>query len=563
MLPVQTPYVRLLTAIAALVFLPACTSGDQGPEGTPTSVEMEKPPPPGATHAELEEFFLAWRAFERPPFENGVPDYTEPTMSARHAVLPDWQHALATFDTTGWTTPDRVDFELVRAEMSGLDFEHRVRRPWQRDPGFYKVIYMSRSDVPAHEGPENHAYFDWWALEKPLSAADAQAAAEKIGMIPAFYEQARTNLTGNARDLWFGGIRVIEEQEHALRAIAAATDDANVRSAADEALAATESFGDWLEAELASKNGPSGIGKDNYTWYLNNVHLMPWSWEEEVTIMERELARSWAYLKLAEHSNRTEPPRSDFRNEAEYRREMIQAVDEFMAFLDDGFVSTRPYMRQAMLEHIGTFVADAGERSFFTQINSHDAMPMRPHMFHWIELAMHDNDPHERIIRSALPLYNIYDGRSEGLATGLEEMMLAAGLMDDRPRAKELIYIMLGQRAARALGGLYMHGNELTMAEASEFAVTWTPRGWMRADGELVVFEQHLYLQQPGYGSSYITGKVEIEDLMRVAAHDGGDDFSLQGFMDTFLSSGIIPTSLVRWEMTGDESHYRSIITSE
>ncbi len=563
MLPQRTPSLRLLTATAALLFLAACSSGTEGPSGTAVSLEMEAPPTPGATHAELEEFFLAWRDFERPPLENGVPDYTALTMEARHAALADWQRALEAFDTTGWSTPDRVDFELVRAEMNGLDFEHRVRMPWQRDPGFYKVIYMSRSDVPAHEGPENHAYFDWWALEKPLSAADAETAAQKIGMIPAFYEQARTNLTGNARDLWFGGIRVIREQEGALMAIRASTDHANVQAAVDDALAATQAFGDWLEAELPSKTGPSGIGKENYTWYLRNVHLMPWSWEEEVTIMERELARSWAYLKLAEHNNRREPPRRDFDSEAEYMREMMQAVDEFMAFLDDGFVSTRPYMRQAMVDHIGSFVAEFDDRSFFTQINMHDAMPMRPHMFHWIELAMLDNDPHERIIRSALPLYNIYDGRSEGLATGLEEMMMTAGLMDDRPRAKELIYIMLGQRAARALGGLYMHGNELTMAEASEFAVEWTPRGWMRADGELVAFEQHLYLQQPGYGSSYITGKVEIEDLMRVVARQEGDNFTMQGFMDGFMASGIIPTSLVRWEMTGDEAHYRRTIGSE
>lgn len=563
MLPKSSLYHHVLTAVAALVLLAACNSGSSGTDGTPAGHSMETPPEPGATHAELESFFLAWRAFERPPIENGVPDYTEPTMTARYTALTDWQRALADFDTTGWTTGDRVDYELVRAEMNGLDFEHRVRQPWQRDPGFYKVIYMSRSDVPAHEGPENHAYFDWWALEKPLSTEDARAASEQIGVIPAFYEQARSNLTGNARDLWFGGIRVIQEQEYALKAIAASTDHANVQAAADEALAATESFGDWLEAELPSKDGPSGIGKDNYTWYMHNVHLMPWSWEEEVTIMERELARSWAYLKLTEHNNRQEPQRSDFDTETEYMREMMRAVNEFMAFLEDGFVSTRPYMRQAMTEHIGSFVADYGDRSFFTQINSHDAMPMRPHMFHWIELAMLDNDPHERIIRSTLPLYNIYDGRSEGLATGLEEMMMAAGLMDDRPRAKELIYIMLGQRAARALGGLYMHGNELTMAEASEFAVKWTPRGWMRADGELVVFEQHLYLQQPGYGSSYVTGKVEIEDLMRVVAHAEGDDFTMEGFMDTFLASGIIPTSLVRWEMTGNDAHYRSIVDSE
>ena len=38
---------------------------------------------------------------------------------------------------------------------------------------------------------------------------------------------------------------------------------------------------------------------------------------------------------------------------------------------------------------------------------------------------------------------------------------------------------MLAQRAARALSGLYLHGNEFEMEEAVEHAMTWTPRGWL------------------------------------------------------------------------------------
>jgi hypothetical protein len=30
-----------------------------------------------------------------------------------------------------------VDLHIVRAEMNGLDFFHRVTRPWARDPVFY------------------------------------------------------------------------------------------------------------------------------------------------------------------------------------------------------------------------------------------------------------------------------------------------------------------------------------------------------------------------------------------------------------------------------------------
>lgn len=105
-----------------------------------------------------------------------------------------------------------------------------------------------------------------------------------------------------------------------------------------------------------------------------------------------------------------------------------------------------------------------------------------------------------------------------------------------------------------------MHGNEKTMLEASEFAVEWTPRGWLQPAGDLVQFEQHLYLQQPGYGSSYVTGKVQVEDLIRDVARREGVDFLLPSFMDRFNDAGFIPVSLIRWEMTGTDSHYRSIV---
>ncbi len=55
---------------------------------------------------------------------------------------------------------------------------------------------------------------------------------------------------------------------------------------------ATDAFIDWLENEADSKTGPSGVGADNYTWYLQNVHLVPYTWEQQETLMLRELVRS-------------------------------------------------------------------------------------------------------------------------------------------------------------------------------------------------------------------------------------------------------------------------------
>jgi uncharacterized protein (DUF885 family) len=63
--------------------------------------------------------------------------------------------------------------------------------------------------------------------------------------------------------------------------------------------------------------------------------------------------------------------------------------------------------------------------------------------------------------------------------------------------------------------------------------------------------EQHLYLRQPGYGTSYVTGKIQIEELMAEEALQRGEEFTLKQFFDDFFDAGVIPTVLTRWEMTG------------
>ncbi len=67
--------------------------------------------------------------------------------------------------------------------------------------------------------------------------------------------------------------------------------------------------------------------------------------------------------------------------------------------------------------------------------------------------------PHPSNVRSTPLRYNVWDARSESLATGMEEMVMHGGLLDGKPRSRELVWIMLAQRAARALSGLYLHGN--------------------------------------------------------------------------------------------------------
>ncbi len=510
----------------------------------------------GGSHQELVRLFEEWREFERPALTDGVPDYTAGAMAAQHAALPAWMERLNALSPAGWPVEQQVDWHLVRAEMNGLDFDHRVRQPWARDPAFYVMIYPAESDVPAHEGPVVQGWIDLWTYEYPLSDEDAAELAQRIGTIPALLDQARINLAGsNARDLWLAGDRSFRFQSADLEAFGqrvagtSAELDAAVRSAQE----ASDAFREWLNAEAPGKTGPSGVGKDNYTWYMQNVHLVPFSWEEQVTLMRRELARAHSSLRLEENRNRHLPEMERISSADEYDRRLNEAVDAYMAFLaDEEIHEIREWMDPALRAVNGSYTpAEPGEiRNFFSEVTYRDPLAMRTHMHHWIELARMREDPHPSPIRAVPSLYNIFDHRSEGLATGVEEMFMHAGLFDDAPRTRELIWIMLAQRAARALSGLYLHGNEFDMEEAVAHATRWTPRGWL-PDGNLVRSEQHLYLRQPGYGTSYLSGKIQIEELMAEHALVEGDDFTVGGFFDAFFDTGVIPVSLVRWEMTG------------
>ena len=81
-----------------------------------------------------------------------------------------------------------------------------------------------------------------------------------------------------------------------------------------------------------------------------------------------------------------------------------------------------------------------------------------------------------------------------------------------------------------------------------------TPRGWMKTEKELRIFEQHLYLRQPGYGTSYVTGKYLLEQALADYAQQveaRGEPFELRDFFDRLNAIDSIPISLARWELTG------------
>jgi hypothetical protein len=511
----------------------------------------------GSDYADLLVLFGDWREFESPPLLDGAPDYTEEQFESRAAEFEVLRKRLQAFEINSWPVPRQVDWHIVRAEMNGYDFNRRVLKPWTRDPAFYDTLWTYRSDVPGHEGPTHHALVEVWTYEFPLSGAETSRLTAELRVIPPLMRQARRNLTDNARDLWVTGTRVMRGQLDKLDELRAKLGDAageELVGVIDEAYTATAELVAWLEAELPSKTGPSGIGKDNYTWYQQNVHLVPMTWEDEVRLLERELARAWSSLKLEEQRNRHLPPMAAASSPAEYDATADEAVERIMRFLrDKRIVTVADYMEPAMREHMGAFVP-ADRRNFFWITAHYDPAPLFTHFWHWFELARMDIEPHESPIRQGALLYNIFDSRNEGTATGVEEMLMHAGLYDDRPRSRELVWIMLAQRAARGLGSLYAHANEMTMEEAGKVHMDWTPRGWMKTEKDLLIFEQHLYLRQPGYGTAYVTGKYLLEKTLADYARQAelrGEGFELREFFDRLHAIDSIPISLGRWELTG------------
>jgi len=527
--------------------------------GTNQMYGQQKNPQP-LEYRDLVELFNDWRDFENPPPLNGAPDYTADRFKKDHTAFKDLQNRLAQITIDDWPIPYQVDWHVVRAEMNGYDFNYRVLRPWVRDPAYYQTVWMYQSDVPAHEGPTNHATLEFWTYVFPLSSADQTHLTNDLKVIPLLLDQARGNLTGNARDLWVAGIENFKQQILDLNKIAEklklSKDQGGLSVSLENAMAATKDFIIWLEEQAPDKTGPSGIGKENYTWYQQNVHLLPLSWEDEVRLLQRELDRAWTSLKLEEQNNMDLPPMSAANTPEEFAQLTEKGVQRFMNFLSDKeIMPIKSNMEPALREHMGEFVP-ADQRNFFAIGMHYDPLPLYSHFVHWFDLAQVRDEPHESPIRRGALLYNIFDSKNEGIATGVEEMFMHAGLYEDSPRSREIIWIMIAQRAARGLGSLYAHANEMTMAEAGQVHVKWTPRGWMKREPHLLQFEQHLYLRQPGYGTCYITGKYLIEKLVTEWAkqlEEQEKPFVMKDFFRAFNDAGNIPVELVRWQMTGNK----------
>lgn len=523
--------------------------------------KLPKDTPKTKTYSSLLQLCKELRLLERTSLPSGVPDYRSQTILKIQQTLGQYKAHHANMDTIGWSTEQRVDYVLLLSEMNALDYNCRILKPWVRDPAFYAIIFNEQSDTPDHEGPTSFAAIELWQYSFPLSNEAETQLKTQLKIIPPLYEQAKINLIGNAKDLWNAGISNIKEQLTILDELEKKTinNSTALKNAIANSKEATLKLIAWLEKELPKKNGASGIGKANYNWHLRNVMMIPFSWEEEVTLLSRELTRAYASLQLEREHNRNLPELKAFSNKQEFTQGTDLAVNQLMSFLKQKeIMPVKNYMEPELRKHIGDFIEE-DKRNFFANISFRAPSVLYSHTTHWFEIARLREEPHTSLLRKEALPYNLWMQRSEGLATSMEETFMHAGLWDANPRARELVWIMLAQRCARGLASLYAQANMINYEQARKFQVEWTPKGWT-GDESLVGFEQHLYLRQPGYGTSYVTGKYFIEKLMMDMSRLQQNNFTLYSFFEKFYNAGIIPISLVGWQMTGNDDEIKKLL---
>ena len=197
--------------------------------------------------------------------------------------------------------------------------------------------------------------------------------------------------------------------------------DKALLAAVTAARTASDAFIAWIDAEAPKKTGPSGVGKENYTWYEQKVHLVPYDWDQQVTLLRRELERARASLALEEFRNRNLPQLEPADTPQAWRALVEGRMDKFTDFLiQSGIVPDRAYFRDALAQQVPKYVPPE-KRNFFDQAIAREPLGLFSHEYHWIELARTKQEPTNSAIRRLPALSTMSHSRSEGLGTAMEE----------------------------------------------------------------------------------------------------------------------------------------------
>ena len=187
--------------------------------------------------------------------------------------------------------------------------------------------------------------------------------------------------------------------------------------------------------------------------------------------------------------------------------------------------------------------APSPDLGYFLRATAQDPRPLIVHEGipgHYFQLCL--SWKHEDLIRR-----HYYDsGANEGIGFYAEEMMLQAGLFDDSPHTREIIYNFMRLRALRVEVDVKLALGQFTLEQAAKYLEETVPMDPATARQEAISFSTG-----PGQAITYQIGKLQITKMLAEARLRQGDKFNLRAFHDFVWKNGNVPISLQRWELLG------------
>jgi Bacterial protein of unknown function (DUF885) len=319
------------------------------------------------------------------------------------------------------------------------------------------------------------------------------------------------------------------------------------------------------------------LGAEAYGFFLHRVALLPYTPEQLLTMARQDFDRVLA-IEAYEHQRDIAAPELTLpatadeevarmaKADASTRKYLVdhgilsvpadlphwtqRAAPDYVAAFD-GFGELDDFTGPSRLHQDGTrwLMPLGGDLPYFSKAYAQDPRTTGVHEgvpghFFQLSLAWRNPDPIRR---------QYYDsGANEGIGFYAEEMMLQAGLYDDSPRSREIIYSFARLRALRVEVDVKLALGEFTIAQAADYLARTVPMDRKTAEGEAASFAS-----APGLAIAYEIGKLQIERLLAERRLQLGDKFSLREFHDYVWSNGNVPLALQRWELAGLDDDVR------
>ena len=516
--------------------------------------------------------FWNWRAMEQPDSPDDVtrierpagwlPDWSPAAVARYRQQLEQFEARWKKLDAADWPVSRQVDYRLMGSALARVRWELEFTRNWQRNPRFY---------VDQSVG----AYFDLLLPPPPFDAERTRHIVATFDSIPRTLEDARGNLTQPAAPFARLALAQLEEVRprllnsvQELKPELDSTAAAGLDAAAVRAVTALDAYREWLKQGLPTMPTQTAIGRDNYVFFLRNVALIPFTPEQLLSMGHQEWARSVASQTYEEHRNRGVPPLALFTGTAQQMAAEEKDELAIREYLKSKGILTVPawmqhYRNLPMPSYLAP-LAEIAEADDFTgpsrlKENSTRYISAPSPKLGYFALAT-AKDPRPLIVHEGVPGHyfqlalgwanpnpirrHYYDsGANEGLGFYAEEMMLHAGLFDDSPHTREIIWNFMRLRALRVEVDVKLALGEFTIDQAADYLRNTVPM-----DPETAHAEAAAFASTPGQAISYQIGKLQIYDFLANAHRQQKDAFSLRAFHDFLWQNGNVPIALQRWE---------------